>query len=321
MIGFILQSRSVRLVAVVALLMAGVMVWTSPASVLACTPPAGGVREYNFEERVERAPVVLVGTVLEVQSEVVETGRQIATVQVAGYYKGEAGPTLVSIRNFGPSSLCLSTVSVGGPYVFFVEGNAAEGYSAYYAGQGDAIVGADERALEALLGVQGTVLATPDPSLPPSITLGGPFVPAQGQGTDVGFPGGNFDAPPPVLTMTAEATLTGVAPVVEGTSDGPPVGQFDAPPPVLTMTAEAQINAVVTSGPSNPDGPELVSSPVQTLIAEEFATIQANTPSTSTSNSDDEGINPIIPFAIGFVVASVLWLIGGYWYLNQEVDE
>jgi hypothetical protein len=108
-------------------------------AVFACTPPPGGLPVYSAAERAEAAEIVLEGTVLDGSTEPgwPEEFVQIATVEVNQYLKG-TGPEVVTIRGFGPTSVCLTPVQVGDHKIFYASGDPAQELRAHYLSQFDA---------------------------------------------------------------------------------------------------------------------------------------------------------------------------------------
>ena len=154
------MTRILQITIILCLMLTGATWLATPSTAYACTPPPGGLPNYTIADRVERAPIVLEGSVVEI----FDTGGgqyQIAIVEVAAYYKGN-GPAQVAIANFGAGSLCLSTIQVGGPYLIYADGDDASGYSAFYASQFDAYtaIGDDSRAT--VMDTTGTDPITPE---------------------------------------------------------------------------------------------------------------------------------------------------------------
>ncbi len=110
----------------------GSMLFLSPRPALACTlpaPPEDGVYPtYTVAERISGADIILVGTILEVET---EGGFQTALVDVEQYLRG-SGSTKVAIGNFGWSALCLTQVQAGMYAIFFATGDPITGLKAYY---------------------------------------------------------------------------------------------------------------------------------------------------------------------------------------------
>jgi hypothetical protein len=87
----------------------------------ACSPAPGHYpSDFTFEERIDYAPLVLVGHVV---GGTTEWGfLTTAEVEVETYIKGE-GLAVVNIAGFGGGGGdCLSNVQVGGRYLFFADG-------------------------------------------------------------------------------------------------------------------------------------------------------------------------------------------------------
>lgn len=122
----------------------------APRLVNACTPPPGGLPSYTTTDRTQAAPIVLEGTVIAMQ----EAFPQIAVVQATRYLKG-IGPETIAISGYGPTSVCLSPVSVGQAGIFYVSGDEATGYSAYYHSQFDAVAPNDPQTVEEVIAASG----------------------------------------------------------------------------------------------------------------------------------------------------------------------
>jgi hypothetical protein len=105
---------------------------------LACTPPPGGLPPYTVADRVNAAEVVLEGTIIALTNEADPLAIKTATVEVKQYFKG-TGPVIVTIAQFGPSSLCLSPVFVGQSWIFYAAGDPQTGLTAHYLSQFDAV--------------------------------------------------------------------------------------------------------------------------------------------------------------------------------------
>ncbi len=113
-----------------------ILIFVMPApSALACSPPPGGFPPYTVADRVNAAGVVLEGTVVALTD---DFAVYTATVAVDQYFK-ESGPDIVTIAQFGFTSLCLSEVSVGQKWVFYATGDPATGLTAHYLSAHDAI--------------------------------------------------------------------------------------------------------------------------------------------------------------------------------------
>jgi len=108
------------------------LLWPRPA--WACTPPPGGLPAYTATDRTMAAPIVLEGLVVSVSG----VNYQTAVIQVTRYFKG-IGPQLIAVSNYGPNSMCLSSVYLGQTGVFYITGDEAHGYAAFYLSQFDAV--------------------------------------------------------------------------------------------------------------------------------------------------------------------------------------
>lgn len=119
----------------------------------ACTPPPGGPLYFSPAERALAAEVVLEGTIIAV---VVDTSTmlEIATVEVHRYFKAD-GPETVTIAPFGPSSLCLTPVSVGQRLIFYAKGDPATGLEAQYLSAGDAVSPATPEVIGEIIAALG----------------------------------------------------------------------------------------------------------------------------------------------------------------------
>ncbi|MDQ7025743.1 MAG: hypothetical protein Q9P44_09305 [Anaerolineae bacterium] len=126
-------------------LVAAIMLFSSALTVrtYACSPTPEAL-EYTLEDRIENAPLVLVGTVLD---GTIGWGNTIveAEIKVDSYLKG-SGMAVVTISGFGDGADCRSRVQMGGRYIFFAEGDSADTLQAVYLGVQDATYSAsDER--------------------------------------------------------------------------------------------------------------------------------------------------------------------------------
>jgi len=138
-----------------------------PAQAFACTPPPGGLPKYTVADHVRAAPIVIEGVVTNTTF-LGNTPIHVATIQVARYFKG-TGPTTINVDNFGPSSVCLSSVSQGNRFIFYITANSY-GYSAFYLSQFDSTAGADPQTIaEVIAAAQNiTPTVTPTPSASPN---------------------------------------------------------------------------------------------------------------------------------------------------------
>ncbi len=119
--------------------------------VWACTPPPGGLPTYTATDRTLAAPLVVEGTVIAVSGEFYD---QTAVVFVTRYLKG-IGPQYIAITGYGPSSVCLSEIIQNFTGVFYVSGDDATGYSAFYLSQFDALVPNDEATVAEVIAASG----------------------------------------------------------------------------------------------------------------------------------------------------------------------
>lgn len=148
-------------VAVLAFAVIWSLIWPAPA--FACTPPPGGLPHYSVADHVNAAPMVLEGVVIAVTGPYYP---EAANIQVVQYLKGN-GPSIVNVRGYGPSSVCLSSVSVGDHLLFYV-GSDQNGYYAFYLSQFDAVASADSQTIAeaaAAPGQQPVYLFPPGPIL------------------------------------------------------------------------------------------------------------------------------------------------------------
>ena len=130
--------RLARLICLVLVLNIFLILAVPAPSALACTPPPGGLPLYTVADRVNAAEVVLEGAIVALTDENDHFAIKTATVIVDRYYK-QIGPVIVTIARFGPSSLCLSEVSVGQRWIFYTTGDPATGLTAHYLSQFDAV--------------------------------------------------------------------------------------------------------------------------------------------------------------------------------------
>ncbi|MGQ0603767.1 MAG: hypothetical protein ACT4QE_18965 [Anaerolineales bacterium] len=130
-----------------------IALFAAPATVHACTPPPGGLPAYTATDRTIAAPIVLEGTVIAVQFDPV-TSTNIALIEVKRYFKG-IGPQYLSVNRFGDSSMCLSWVNPTDTRIFYIEGDEASGYSAFYLSQFDATAPNDEQTVTEVIAASG----------------------------------------------------------------------------------------------------------------------------------------------------------------------
>lgn len=112
--------------------------------VSACSPAPDQIGR-TIQERIDNAPLVLVGTVVNGTTSW-GTTIAIAEVEVETYLKGE-GLAIVNIAGFGAGPDCLSPVQIGQRYIFFAEGNTGETLNAVYLGVNDAVATADAQTV------------------------------------------------------------------------------------------------------------------------------------------------------------------------------
>jgi|GEM_PF-5182460 len=126
--------------------------FTQVNQVHACTqPPEPIPTAVTLEERVNNAPIILVGQVAGYDD---ETGYNfIAEVQVERYLKGE-GTSPVQISGFGYSSMCLTGVSEGSRYIFFVQPDGETLRGIYFQGYAPVMIPSDEN-IDAIVAITG----------------------------------------------------------------------------------------------------------------------------------------------------------------------
>lgn len=120
-----------------------------PQTAQACSP-APESQDYTFVDRINHAPIVLIGTVTGGETrggtyEVITT----AQVEVETVYKGEA-QALEHISNFGDGADCLSWVQVGDRLAFFAERTANGTLQASYLSVHDAAWSVDGFTIDTL---------------------------------------------------------------------------------------------------------------------------------------------------------------------------
>ncbi len=152
-----------RLMCVVFLL-TGLLAFTqwisSTPTAHACTPPPGGLPDYTLEDRVGFAPIVLEGHVIEVNSSLYPV---IATIEVKQYFKGGGGPSILTVNNFGYSSMCLSMVYEGDNIILFASGDPSSGQlTAFYASQFDAVTPSTPESVQRVIVAVGQPPVLPD---------------------------------------------------------------------------------------------------------------------------------------------------------------
>ena len=130
------KSLATYIVTIILLLLS--LALAIPAS--ACSPAPDQINR-TLQERIDNAPLVLVGTVVNGTTSWGDT-IAIAEVEVETYLKSE-GLAVVNIAGFGAGPDCLSPVQIGQRYIFFAEGNTGETLNAVYLGVNDAVATAD----------------------------------------------------------------------------------------------------------------------------------------------------------------------------------
>lgn len=126
-----------------------------PQTAHACTPSPES-QDYTFVDRINHAPIVLIGTVTGGETrggayEVITT----AQVDVETVYKGEA-QAIESISHFGDGADCLSWVQVGDRLVFFAERTPNGDLQASYLSVHDAAWSVDDYTVSELETQLGT---------------------------------------------------------------------------------------------------------------------------------------------------------------------
>lgn len=128
-------ARALHLVICLALLAGSLLAAPRPA--LACTPPPGGLPTYTAAERAQSSDIVIIGAVTELRESFGIPG-ETATIAVERYLKGD-GPASLVVSGYGPGSICRSQLEVGARLIFYIVGDGAGGYRAYYKSQFDAV--------------------------------------------------------------------------------------------------------------------------------------------------------------------------------------
>lgn len=173
----------------------------------ACTPPPGGLPSYTATDRTLAAPIVVDGTVIAVSGEFYD---QTAVVLATRYLKG-IGPQYLAIRGYGPSSVCRSEITQNFTGLFYLSGDEATGYAAFYLSQFDALAPNDEATLADVIAASGQEPRTD-------------FTPYQPGTADV------------ILTQVMAQTAAPLTPVSH--TPAPPAVPTAAPfpPPFITVT-------------------------------------------------------------------------------------
>lgn len=133
----------------------------------ACSPTPQAF-ELTLEDRIENAPIVLVGTVVDGATRWGGSTITEAEVEVERYLKG-TGISVVSIYGFGDGPDCLSRVRVDGRYIFFAEGDSTDTLQAVYLGVNDAVYSASDENIAQVIAYTGQSLE-PEP-LPVAVQL------------------------------------------------------------------------------------------------------------------------------------------------------
>ena len=138
---------------VVFLILLAIALFAAAPRAHACTPPPGGLPSYTATDRTQAAPIVIEGTVIAVQLDP-STSSDIAVIEVKRYFKG-IGPQVISVNRFGSTAVCLSPVSPTETLIFYIQGDEANGYSAFYLSQFDATAPNDEATVNEVIAASG----------------------------------------------------------------------------------------------------------------------------------------------------------------------
>lgn len=122
-----------------------------PTPAWACTPPPGGLPSHTTTDRTLAAPIVAEGTVIAVSGEFYD---QTAVIFVTRYLKG-IGPQYLAVSGYGPSSVCRSEITPNFTGVFYLRGDEATGYAAFYLSQFDALAPNDEATVSEIIAASG----------------------------------------------------------------------------------------------------------------------------------------------------------------------
>lgn len=135
-----------------------------PSVADACTQPIGGHVRYTIPQHVERADVVIVGTVIsEIEGQPYLSLLPV-TIQVETYLKGE-GPSVLAVSGYGDGALCLSPAQVGYRAIFWIEIDAGGNYRASYGSAHDATLSATDENIAAIEAITGPGRPAPDDGL------------------------------------------------------------------------------------------------------------------------------------------------------------
>lgn len=124
--------------------------------VLACSPSQEAMN-LTLEDRVENAPMILIGTAVQGFTTSYGNGYEIIReieVEVETYLRGE-GPAIVRISGFGDGADCLSYARLNERLIFFVEGDPDTGLQANYTGVHDATWGDSQENIDTIIAITG----------------------------------------------------------------------------------------------------------------------------------------------------------------------
>jgi hypothetical protein len=146
------------------LLLVLLILW--PQRVRACTPPVGGLPEYDMADYAAAAAVVFRGTVQDVAPGAVW---ESASIRVTRYLKG-TGDGSVVVDGFGLGSVCRVSVFPDDDLIFFATPVAGDSgrFTAFYLSQFDAVAAATPANIAALEAALGLDPVTPQPPAPPA---------------------------------------------------------------------------------------------------------------------------------------------------------
>lgn len=143
-----------KLSRIICAVLIGVIFVLAETTVHACSPSEEAM-SLTLADRVENAPMILVGTVTQEFHTEYGGGYSVTSeveVEVEQYLKGE-GPAIVRIDGFGDGADCRSYIENGMRRVFFVRGNPDMTLDAVYLGVHDATWEATPETLDEITGM------------------------------------------------------------------------------------------------------------------------------------------------------------------------
>ena len=141
------QNKIIGSALIAALFLSVFQLWLA-VPVQACTTTPTGNPAPTLQEFVDRADVVFIGTVRDVEGEVYAA---MATIEVDHYFKGGDGSAVVEMHGWGTSATCQASVNPGESWVFYGRQNADGTLYANWLTAGKAIMNPHGELLAELL--------------------------------------------------------------------------------------------------------------------------------------------------------------------------